>query len=344
MKVRWSDVLKVASNECHEYIVKNGIAPTLRGLFYILVSKNIIPNTKSAYRTLSEVVARARYLGEFPWSYIRDETRQFAWGEFGRSIADAERALNELQNLTPEEKERLLKETLQRRYEIRISRWEGQQYSVLVVVEKEAQYDAFYKIVNIDLQWDVSITTSRGFESATAVKNISEWVQSVKSKNRTPVLLLIFDWDPSGEFASIYDLVFRVLMLMEQRRGKLLEKWASLRSLDKKGVLVQELAEKHSVVFEKVMLTWEQVQKYSLPPEPQDENVKRKLLRDPRARMFMEKYGFLGQVEIDAMISLYYDETKRIIDEAIRKYFDFKAYEEVKAKEEELRRRLGTLI
>lgn len=337
-------MIEHARAAAEEYAARYGIASTLRGLFYILVSRGVVPNTRGAYKALSEKVARARYLGEFPWYLIRDETRTFKWGEYGQSIADAQRVVEELRRLAPEEKERLLRDYLSSRYTVRLSRWEGQRCSILIVVEKEAQLDAVDKMVNTDLRWDVSVTTSRGFESATAVRQIADWVGSVKRKGRTPVLLLVFDWDPSGEYAGVYDLVFRVLALLDGETARTLREWERARTLEEKGGLVRRLAERHGLVFEKVMLTWEQVRKYGLPPVPQDEEARRKLERDSRARVFAEKYGFLGQVEVDAMVALYYDEAKRLLDEAVRRYFDPKVYEEVKRREEELREEVKKLL
>ncbi|MEM1672327.1 MAG: hypothetical protein QXT86_09795 [Archaeoglobaceae archaeon] len=92
------------------------------------------------------------------------------------------------------------------------------------------------------------------------------------------------------------------------------------------------------------MLTWDQVKRYNFPPVPQDPDTKRKLERDSGARMFMEKYGCLGQVEVDAMVALYYDELRRILDEAVRKYFDFNKYQEVAKKEEELKKKVSDLL
>jgi len=42
------------------------------------------------------------------------------------------------------------------------------------------------------------------------------------------------------------------------------------------------------------MFVWDQVKRYNLLSEPQDPETRKKLERDPRARMFLEKYGFLG--------------------------------------------------
>ncbi|MEM1542649.1 MAG: hypothetical protein QXW20_07885 [Ignisphaera sp.] len=92
------------------------------------------------------------------------------------------------------------------------------------------------------------------------------------------------------------------------------------------------------------MLTWDQVKRYNLPLVPQDPDTKRKLERDSGARMFMEKYGFLGQVEVDAMVALCYDELRRIFDEAVRKYFDFNKYQGVVSREKELKIKVSDIL
>ena len=342
--LRWREVLEIARREALEYVSRHGISPTLRGLFYILVSKNVIPNTRSAYKVLSDVVSRGRYVGVFPWDLIRDESREFRWGESGSSVSDAERSLEMLSRMSEEDKKKLLRDYLLSLYGVRINKWEGQRYSVLVVVEKEALFDVVDKIANVDLRWDVSVTASRGFESATLIKSVGDWIVRMRGRGRIPVVLLIFDWDPSGEYAGALDFAFRSLLVVEDYRERLLEEWEKARDVDRKEEIVRRLSEKNQVVFEKIMLTWDQVQRFKLPPEPQDEEVKKKLLRDSRARMFIEKYGFLGQVEIDAMFALYYDEARRIIDESIRRYFDEKVYEDVRRKEEELREKLEKII
>ncbi|MEM1672869.1 MAG: hypothetical protein QXT86_12545 [Archaeoglobaceae archaeon] len=342
--VSWKNIVLEAKKEAQNYYSQHGIAPTLRGLFYILVSKNVIPNTINYYRTLSSVLAKERYVGNFPWYLIRDETRTFRWGEVGYSIVDAEKVVDELKNMKPEDKERILKEYLKNKYRVKINKWEGQKYSVLVIVEKEAQYDAVEKVVNSDLKWSVATTTSRGFESATALNHLVSWIEHVKKQERVPVLLFIFDWDPSGEYASIYDFIFRLCLLMyRDDREEIMDRWSKSK-IDEKEQIIKDLVKDVGIVFEKVMLTWEQVKKYNLPPEPQDQETKRKLERDPRARMFLEKYGFLGQVEVDAMFALYYDEAKKIVDEAVKRYFDFNKYQEVVKKEEELKKKVFDLL
>jgi hypothetical protein len=338
--VKWKDVVEVAREEAERYYSANGLPLTLRGLFYILVSKNVIPNTKSFYNEFSRHVARARYLGEFPWYLLHDKVRSISWGDVGQGIPDAQRALEELSKLTPEDKERLLKEYLASKYEIRVRQWEGQPYRVMVVVEKDALYDIVKDIVRNQLGWDVSITFSRGFESASQAKEIAEWVRDLRRDCVTPVFLLIYDFDPSGEYASIRDFVFRVLALAsKEEAGSLFKEWEEADDKAKEEIL-DSLSDRTGVEWKKVMLTLEQVVKYNIPPTPENEEVKKKLERDPRKRWFVERYGGLYQAEVDALLALNVDEAKRILDEAIRKYFDAKIYEEVKKKEEELRKQV----
>jgi len=336
--VKWNEVVNIALAEARQYYDTNRIPLTLRGLFYILVSKNVIPNTKNSYTTLSAVLARARYYGIFPWHLIHDKVRDISWGDIGYSVADAERVVEELKNLTPEEKEQIVKDYLKSRYSIRLAQWEGQPYRVMIAVEKDALYDIVRNIVKSQLGWDVTITFSRGFESASQAKEIADWIKSLKRKNITPVILLVYDFDPSGEYASIRDFVFRVLTLAKGRGvDKIFDRWTESKADEEKNKILEELTNELGVKWEKVMLTWDQVVKYNIPPTPENEEVIEKLKRDPRRKWFMEKYGNLYQAEVDALLALNVNESRRILDESIRKYFDTKIYEEVKKKEEELR-------
>jgi len=83
MPINWKYVIEEAKKVAYDFYREHGIALTLRGIFYTLVEKKVIPNTPSVYRTLSSKLSDARLLGTFPWFLIRDETRAFTWGERG---------------------------------------------------------------------------------------------------------------------------------------------------------------------------------------------------------------------------------------------------------------------
>jgi len=348
-KINWGEVLEKAKVEAERFYSEYGMEPSVRKLFYILYSLGLLPNTRSAWVEFSRRLASARYFGEFPWWLVRDGGgRKILWGDLGQSVEDAERVLQEVEkvkSLSEEEKHKILEEYFREKYRVTIRKWEGQPHRVLVIVEKEASFYDIDTIVNRHLSWDVSVAFARGFESATYAKMIADWISDLKAKNITPVLLFCYDFDPSGEYASIRDLAFRVLALVVAREGadvaKLFKRWERAKKDDEKLEILNELTEKTGVKWEKVILTWEQVRKYNLPHTPEFEDVIKKLQRDSRKKWFKEIYGGLYQAEIEALIAL--QERKvvtEILDSAIRKYFDEEVYQQVKAKEEELRRKV----
>lgn len=58
--INWSLIIEEAKKAAVGYIREVRTAPDLRGIFYILVSKELIPNTDSYYRSLSKKLVRAR--------------------------------------------------------------------------------------------------------------------------------------------------------------------------------------------------------------------------------------------------------------------------------------------
>ena len=57
------------------WYIEHGIKPTLRAIYYRLVSLKIIPNTKSAYGSLSDNVVLARQENRIEWDAISDSVR-----------------------------------------------------------------------------------------------------------------------------------------------------------------------------------------------------------------------------------------------------------------------------
>jgi len=338
--VNWKEIIEIAKEEAIKYYQQNGIQLTLRGLFYILVSKNVIPNTRNYYVSLSRTLAYARYIGEFPYYLIHDKVREISWGDVGYSISDANKVIEELNNLTEEEKQEIIKNYLKSRYSIRLLQWENQQYRIILLVEKDAIYDIVYDIVRNKLGWDITIACSRGFESASEILKISNHINKLREKGIKPVLFFIYDFDPSGEYASIRDFIFRVLAILKRDKTyKLLYDWVTSNE-DGKEKIIEDLSNELNVTYKKIMLTYEQVIKYNIPPTPESQEAIEKLKRDPRKNWFIEKYGNLYQAEVDALISLNINEAIKIIDNEIKQFFDMKIYEEVKKKEEELKKQV----
>lgn len=309
-----SSLIEIAMKEAEDYYARNNIAVTLRGLFYILVSKNVLPNTKSAYKRLSEIIAKARYEKRFPAYLIRDVTRSSAYLEKTEYYPS---------ELSEEDLRRLIESTLESYSTYSLNPWKDQPKRVIVLVEKEAQYELVKKVVAENFEFGVyKIVFSRGYDSATDMIKLAEEIKSLNEDGYKVALLIITDFDPSGEDIA-RDYVERL---------KYIEP-----SLDFEA--------------EKVAVTREQIEKFNLPCTPESAEELEKLRRDPRFKKFTDKWG-LVRVELDALVALRLDDFKQILVDSIKKHFDFKVYEEVtkkregelKAKAEEARKKNFELI
>jgi hypothetical protein len=286
-RLDWEEIAKISYHEAKNYYDQQGEALTLRGLFYILVSKNVIPNTKNAYKTLSEVLAKKRYKGEFPNYLIKDITRKSSYMEAYEYYA---------KELSEEEIKQKIMDLIDSSASFSINPWQDQRNRIIIAIEKEALFDITYSWIQ-DFQIDglrigiYSLKCLKGFDSATDIISLAKTIKKLKEDGFIPVILVISDFDPSGE----------EIFLDFQRRLK-----------DLSGV---------EFLIEKIMITKEQIQKFNLPHSPESREEIEKLRRDPRYGKFVEKYGLM-RVETDALYSLYPEKAKEILHSFILKYFD----------------------
>ncbi|MFZ0510221.1 MAG: hypothetical protein WAM14_01330 [Candidatus Nitrosopolaris sp.] len=73
-RIDWKSVVDYVKEEL-SWFIERDITPTLRTLFYRLVSLEIIPNTNQAYKQLSSATVKARKKGKLPWNAFSDENR-----------------------------------------------------------------------------------------------------------------------------------------------------------------------------------------------------------------------------------------------------------------------------
>jgi hypothetical protein len=292
-RINWEEILKIAYHEAKNYYDREGFAPTLRAIFYILIGKNIIPNTKTVYKTFSDVLAKARYRNEFPHYLITDDTREASFLEKLEKYA---------QELSEEEIKQKLKELVESYAAYSINIWEDQPKRIIICVEK----NTIYKVVKSWLEEFTyeglplgvyNLRSMRGFDSATDIINVAKLVNKLRKDGYIPVIQIISDFDPSGEeiFADF-----------------------SRRIKDLSGV--------QDLLIEKVMITKEQIDKYGLPSAPESKEEIEKLRRDSRYKKFVEKYGLI-RVEVDALLGINPSEMKKILYESILKHFDKSIFE-----------------
>jgi len=319
-RINWKEIIPEAERICRDHYNRYGVQLTLRGLFYILVSKGLIPNTKSAYKGLSRVLSKRRYEGKFSWDLIKDETRP--------SINLEDYEYYPTRPLSEEELKRAILNYIEQHTDVSVNPWEDQKYRVIVVVEKRALYDHFKRFIREVFPFGVyRVIPIRGYDSATDVKKVSDLVRSIREfHEQMPVILQFGDFDPSGEDIK-RDFQERVKMLSKTK----------------------------DIIFDVVAVKIDHIFKYNLPASPESleeiEKLKRdprypkfiqKLMEheDPRVRELVKKTGGLVRVEIDALVELVTEEFKKILKAAIEKYFDWEIYNtKTKEREKELKKK-----
>jgi len=152
---------------------------TVRQIFYRLVSKLIIPNTRASYKTLSRILVRARMRGDVDESRIEDRSRQvLGLGDWGYDNFDE----------FLDERIRWLRESWE--YWTR-PLWQNQPQNILIALEKDALSRLFTDVAD---SYRVQVYPTRGYGSYTYVKQIARRITGEK-----PTLVLYFgDYDPSG--------------------------------------------------------------------------------------------------------------------------------------------------
>ena len=192
-RLDWPRILERAAEIVDSY--ETGV--TLRQLFYRLVAAQLLPNSITAYKTLSARTAQARRDGDFP--ALVDRTRSI---HEGLTFADTSNALGWLTAI------------------YRRDRTEGQTQSLYLGVEKNgivAQLEDWFGDLGIP------ILALGGYSSQSYVEEIRE---HVAAQGRPAVLIYAGDFDPSGEdidrdFESrtdCFDDVVRIALTPEQVR------------------------------------------------------------------------------------------------------------------------------
>lgn len=307
-KIDWKSVVKIVKEELKPY-QRQGFAPNLRTMFYRLVSKNILPNTKYHYQKLSKYTAEARMDRRLPIDCFTDSNRNMIAGfkEDYKTFDDIlERYyLEKLKNL-PEEYPKL------------IPRWYRQSEYVEVWTEKDAMLGTFKSILTGK---DVRIVSNKGFDSLSwLLKNIKrldiwsrEWIDPLAFDpmgDDIPALknihvLYFGDFDPSGEEMD-RDLRNRIDRLNENKHTDI--------SFDK-------------IDFQRIAVTKEQVRGYDLPTKI-DSATQEKLDKDPRTNGFIERHGKLYAVELDALPAIVPDAFRELVIGSVDQHFDERIHED----------------
>ena len=182
-RIDWKNVVEFVKQEL-PWFLERDITPTLRTLFYRLVSLEVIPNTSQAYKQLSSITVKARKTGKIRWDSFSDEGR-LVLADFAEDYR------------TPEEHVQVgidfLKNASQN---YNVPRWYKQPNYVEVWIEKLALADTFSSFLE---DQDVKIGIDRGYSGWSFLYENCMRLQRVKKSGKDIHILYFGDFDPSGD-------------------------------------------------------------------------------------------------------------------------------------------------
>ena len=163
-----ADIIAAASNVV-EAAAKQGYVFTLRRVYYKLVARNIIPNTKRSYKNLSSILDKARWAG-----YLRPD-----------ALEDIERPVLTLPSWRG--REEFLRSCIS---QYRTDWWRDADHKVEVWAEKRAVTSILAPVAH---RYGVPFLAMRGFGSFTAIHEASQ-----RFRGHSTTIIYVGDLDPSG--------------------------------------------------------------------------------------------------------------------------------------------------
>jgi len=299
-----------------------GIRPTIRQIFYRLVSEQLIENTENDYDYLDRKLRMEREYGLEALMYGVGEKGEVKFGINPDSFQDTSRRVigGDYGYTSIHEYFSAIFSCAERAY-VR-KRWANQPKQVIIWLEKEALATVLEDIAK---KYRVRLIPSKGYSSFTFV-----YQQLVKGidPDKPVVILLFTDFDPSGEH-MVEDLKRRVFdyLYTYYEMGKRSHKGFKLW-YESLGILKVE-----GIEIKKIALTREQVIKYNLPPNPAK-------VTDPRYRWFTRAYGDQA-TELDALPP---EVLRSLVEKAIRENIDWNAWKEVELIEKEERQKVKEVV
>lgn len=157
-------------NKCIEIL--SMVSPqTVRQVYYQLVSRQDIKNSRSGYQAVSNLLVDARREGVVPWEWIEDRLRRPRYVSMWSGLPD-------------------FSETAAAAY--RRDVWQTQPSYVEVWLEKDALSGIFEDLLN---PYGVTLNVGRGYDGWSSIKNAADRYQGWGM-----ITVLYFgDLDPSGE-------------------------------------------------------------------------------------------------------------------------------------------------
>jgi hypothetical protein len=270
-----------------------GMTMTVRQIYYRLVASQKIKNHIKSYNKVKDVLTDARLDGSISFDSIEDRTRTI------HRVWDHETVVPNAIYLARQTDVELTVQTFQDKFLERfkkldeyydLPRWYSQPERVVVMVEKQALQGMFTEVCD-DKQVDLLVC--KGYPSVSILNQMGKRLRFLERNDHDPrcphqlTVLYFGDYDPSG-----LDIDRNV---EERLRYNF----------------------KANFVLERMAITLDQIDKFSIPPAPAK-------LTDSRTRGMEEATGEAMQVELDAIDP---PDLTQIIEDAIDDHFDQDIYD-----------------
>ena len=295
----WPSIIRNTRQELDIFHQKN-IWATLRKMYYTLVSKQKMPNTKSMYNGLSKHTARAREHGFLPINCFRD---RYSVINIDDKYLSPEQIIDD--HITS-------LEGLPQNYQ-GLPRWYRQFHYVEIWTEKDAMLDEFYSISEKE-GLEVRIVSHGGYVSLSqlndSVKRLEKLI--VKDGKRHIHILYFGDFDPSG------------VQMLEDIKNRLATVW-SITNGEMKFTLKGETYE-YSFHLQRVAVNEDQVIEHKLPKDPQSDEEMEKLNNDTRTAGFVKTHGRVYATEVDTLPALKAEVFEDMVVNGVNQYFDQDIY------------------
>jgi len=182
-RIHWKSVIDRVEEEL-KWFEEQGIKPTLRTLFYRLVSLRVLPNTKVRYKQLSDAIVKARKDERLEWDCIVDEGR-VVLEDFPEEYR------------IPEEHVQLYIDLLKNAYmTYKVPRWCKQPHYVEVWIEKAALAATISSFLD---GRDVRIAVNKGYSGWTFLYENCMRLREKRDEGKKIHVLYFGDFDPSGD-------------------------------------------------------------------------------------------------------------------------------------------------
>jgi len=154
---------------------EQGLTLSVRQVFYQLVARDCIANTKAVYTKISNLLNDARIAGLIDWDMIEDRTREFKrrqrWGSAAEILTTVAKSFH-------------------------MDLWEGQEMRAFCVVEKDALSGVLEPVCR---KYDLPLLAAKGYPSVSILREFAELdILPTIEEGQSVIVFHLGDHDPSG--------------------------------------------------------------------------------------------------------------------------------------------------